>query len=178
MKTEELNEIEARASKATPGPWHDAGFGYVVKRGPAAIAEDAEDPCHPDITCVAVMNDWEGHPHALDDAKFVVAAREDVPALVAEVRSLRAEVEVLRGVGCEEYGDGPCGVCLRCMHAKGRRDGIEAMRGPMHDQRAIGAEAEREACAAICDEAARMPDRHLSAVAADLAERIRARGAR
>jgi hypothetical protein len=27
---------------------------------------------------------------------------------------LRGEVEMLRGVGCNEGGDGPCGACLKC----------------------------------------------------------------
>ena len=36
----------------------------------------------------------------------------------------RAEVEMLRGVGCMEDGDGPCGVCLKCAY----RRGAEAMR--------------------------------------------------
>jgi hypothetical protein len=35
-----------------------------------------------------------------------------------------AEVDVLRGVGCEEDGDGSCGVCRKCAY----RRGAEAMR--------------------------------------------------
>lgn len=38
--------------------------------------------------------------------------------------ALRAEVDVLRGVGCCAGGDGPCGVCLKCAY----RHGAEAMR--------------------------------------------------
>ena len=36
----------------------------------------------------------------------------------------RAEVEMLRGVGCLEDGDGPCGACRKCAY----RRGAEAMR--------------------------------------------------
>lgn len=35
-----------------------------------------------------------------------------------------AEVDMLRGVGCMEDGDGPCGVCRKCAY----RRGAEAMR--------------------------------------------------
>lgn len=31
---------------------------------------------------------------------------------------LQAEVDMLRGVGCSEDGDGPCGVCLKCVKAE------------------------------------------------------------
>jgi hypothetical protein len=31
--------------------------------------------------------------------------------------ALRAEVEMLRGVGCMEDGDGPCGACVKCLRA-------------------------------------------------------------
>lgn len=34
------------------------------------------------------------------------------------IETLRAEVDVLRGVGCEEDGDGPCGVCVKCLRRK------------------------------------------------------------
>lgn len=42
-----------------------------------------------------------------------------------------AEVDVLRGVGCNVDGDGPCGVCRKCAYRR-------------------GAEAMREACAQRC----------------------------
>lgn len=29
-----------------------------------------------------------------------------------------AEVEMLRGVGCNEDGDGPCGVCIKCLRTE------------------------------------------------------------
>lgn len=41
--------------------------------------------------------------------------------LIAEVRRLRAEVEMLRGVGCLEDGDGPCGCCVKCLPILARR---------------------------------------------------------
>ncbi len=137
----DLDAIEERANAAKPGPWHYLhGYGF----------------------------DWHpsGDGPSTPNVVFACRAREDVPALVAEVRRLRAEVERARKkaddyerdwyIAKSEFGDA---------RAKLRAN-IEAARAE-----------EREACARICDdEAARVPDRHLSAVAADLADRIRARG--
>lgn len=43
-----------------------------------------------------------------------------------EIRALRAEIEMLRGVGCREAKDGepesgPCGVCLKCAEERGAK---------------------------------------------------------
>lgn len=37
--------------------------------------------------------------------------------LVEALNNARAEVEMLRGVGCNEDGDGPCGACVKCLRA-------------------------------------------------------------
>lgn len=73
MTDAQLKAIEERAEKATPGPW-----GVNGQRGDAY---------------------WYGYVHAgdtpIDDvfreenAAFIAHSREDVPALVAEVRRLR-----------------------------------------------------------------------------------------
>ena len=34
------------------------------------------------------------------------------------VERLQAEVDMLRGVGCLEDGDGPCGVCIKCLRLR------------------------------------------------------------
>ena len=49
------------------------------------------------------------------------------------IQSLKAEIEMLRGVGCSEDGDGPCGVCARCLKCA-YQQGAERMR-----QAAMGA---------------------------------------
>lgn len=46
----------------------------------------------------------------------------------AEIERLTAEVEMLRGVGCEEDGDGPCGVCIKCKPAQERRAVVAVMK--------------------------------------------------
>lgn len=40
---------------------------------------------------------------------------------VVERDITRAEVEMLRGVGCGDGGDGPCGVCMQCLRAEIQR---------------------------------------------------------
>jgi hypothetical protein len=82
MTNEELTAIEARANAATPGPWegktnsgmvstHDA-YGTVFETGCGCCTDNGL---------------------SAEDAAFISAARVDVPALVAEVRRLRALVE-------------------------------------------------------------------------------------
>lgn len=85
MDEAKLSEIEARASSATPGPWlmeHDVWH--------PVIRQSQFDGFGP-IVCREANGDsglrW--HPNA----DFISHAREDVPALVAEVRRLREALE-------------------------------------------------------------------------------------
>jgi hypothetical protein len=47
-----------------------------------------------------------------------------IDVLISQRDMARAEVETLRGVGCMENGDGPCGVCIKCAH-RGLNNGIK-----------------------------------------------------
>ncbi len=106
MTDQELSEIERRASVASPGPWRpqshrDSPPGRIepltqpVVRGPAPLGGSRR------IAGVGCGNNasWRrGRPtpqreQEEADAAFIAAAREDVPALLAEVRRLRAELE-------------------------------------------------------------------------------------
>ena len=72
----DLDEIERDAKAATPGPWNDDGV---------SVNGEDEDG---NIAMEWVANgDYAGHA---DDARFIAAARTDVPALVARVRELQA----------------------------------------------------------------------------------------
>lgn len=77
MTDEELKAIEERANAATPGPWR--GFDTGVLSGPRWV----------------VGNEESRQFYNLADGRFIAHAREDVPALIAEVRRLRAENERL-----------------------------------------------------------------------------------
>jgi hypothetical protein len=89
---QELNEIESRANAATPGPWHlnSADGGYTVCTGPE---DDTEGPHE----CIASIFD-SADDSDFKNAVFCAHAREDVPALIDEVRRLRAEAEKNRRV--------------------------------------------------------------------------------
>lgn len=115
----DLDAIQARADAATPGPWVDTK-GYhltclledendcertsaireriVFHNGVVHHEHDERQPSPELLTIngdlIAGAYDWEEWgilKHA--DTEFIVHAREDIPALVAEVRRLRAIVE-------------------------------------------------------------------------------------
>lgn len=76
MKPEQINAIKERAAKATPGTWvvrkHTGGIIDVVS------VETTEH--HEYLTRIELGE--------IEDAEFIAHAREDVPALVAEVERL------------------------------------------------------------------------------------------
>lgn len=54
-----------------------------------------------------------------------------------DIDTLRAQLEVLQGVGCEEDGDGPCGVCIKCAlagkHVKSNTKEIDDLKSQIDD---------------------------------------------
>lgn len=75
---EELEAIKARVEAATPGPWVDMGDTFY------------ESVCsvpglHTGVTPICMDPEGDDRPQ---DRAFIAAAREDVPALVAEVERL------------------------------------------------------------------------------------------
>jgi hypothetical protein len=84
----DLDAIAARAKLATPGPWA-TGLDACIR------AEGRNGQFS-----VAFINPAEGlqQPNAI----FVAAAREDVPALVAELRALRPMRELLIHIATDE----------------------------------------------------------------------------
>jgi hypothetical protein len=81
----DLDRIEARAEAATPGPWfakeNDLIGGWCVMPVddvPSNGVHEVADFAHREA------------------AEFIAAARSDVPALVARVRALEAEVRMLK----------------------------------------------------------------------------------
>ena len=80
-----LDAIEARAKAATPGPWR--------------VTLDFGDPgeIHGPDGEIDLYVFYDG-PQITYDGEFITHAREDIPALTAEVRRLKAqlETEILR----------------------------------------------------------------------------------
>ena len=89
MTDQELNEIEARVNAATPGPWIAANRDEIHDKETrfdehgARIGATANGIATMDCTNVE------------NNRQFIVHARKDVPALLAEVRQLRAERDAI-----------------------------------------------------------------------------------
>ncbi len=84
MTDEELNRLEALANAATPGPWRyddsDADPCVITQTG-QYIAQTSYDQ--------QSVSRGDRDYHA--DAHFIVASRDAVPTLIAEVRRLRGD---------------------------------------------------------------------------------------
>lgn len=84
----DLDEIEARASEALPGPWQRNGVRSIVREDSIVITGGDGQA----YFFAPIGRTGADHAAAIRDAKFIAAARADVPALVAEVRRLRGLV--------------------------------------------------------------------------------------
>lgn len=108
LTAQQLDEIQARANAATDGPWgvyefggdslieiaadlEDTGCGYRARRTIARFEDEPldNDPTHREWTA---EEDWA---QVQADATFVAHAPEDVAALLAEVRRLKAQRKYL-----------------------------------------------------------------------------------
>ena len=81
----DLESIKKRLTAATPGPWawasapaEGAAGGYVL---------------------TAVTGDG---PHASFDAEFIAHAPTDIRALLAEVKRLRAQIDAVKALHCQD----------------------------------------------------------------------------
>jgi hypothetical protein len=83
MNEEQLQAIKERANKATPGPWEEvAESGQWWITGPVLEYDFVMSTNTEDIK--------------QEDVDFIAHAREDVPALITEIRSLRAKLDAYR----------------------------------------------------------------------------------
>lgn len=103
---EQLAEWEKLANATEPGPWHlkaDSRNCLCV----ATLDEDDEDGVDYWIAEMvgSIGDDNDGSQHAM----FIAEAREAVPALIAEVRRLRAELNIytplLASRAMSEFGE-------------------------------------------------------------------------
>ena len=79
LTDEQLDAIAARANAAQPGPW----LRYTQSDHASLRSSNGE------MVAGTFGWEWGGIEHEAD-ADFIAHAREDVPALLAEVRRLRA----------------------------------------------------------------------------------------
>jgi hypothetical protein len=84
MKKEEIEVIKRRCEAATPGKWEIDDHRYDAKTG----GKWERAGCF--IEAIALEGYASGEWYLSEaDAEFIAAARQDVPALVAEVEKLR-----------------------------------------------------------------------------------------
>jgi hypothetical protein len=81
----DLDAIKRRTEAATPGPWQELATdwndnGFMVSGYVARLRDDGR------------VDDITGDGLPLADAEFIAHARTDIPALVAEIESLRAKL--------------------------------------------------------------------------------------
>jgi hypothetical protein len=55
---------------------------------------------------------------SLEHHQQVLAELAESTALTTRAIAQAEQYKMLRGVGCSEDGDGPCGVCLKCHKAR------------------------------------------------------------
>lgn len=93
MSEIDLDAIEARAAAATGGPWFNATCSACSSCERAAEREcEHGDRIGRSVDSLLCFFDDEGAPrfwHHDTDGEFVAHAREDIPALCAEIRRLR-----------------------------------------------------------------------------------------
>lgn len=81
---EYLDEIKARTQAATPGPWESYGV----------LKDSLHRSVAPEI-CNLDDGEYVENPNADADAKFIAAARSDVPNLECGCRNLKGKVAAL-----------------------------------------------------------------------------------
>ena len=98
MTVEQLAAIEVRVSSATPGPWFtdDRNDGEIWAGEENPGCAKAGDIHVADVFPVADLMEYyhasEVNDPWLANANFIAHAREDIPALLAEVDRLRAQL--------------------------------------------------------------------------------------
>jgi len=94
MSELDLDAIEARAKAATPGPWKVTGATIVWSPIAKAVIAEASELRPTACKYVEFTKVELGSPdfdEVCANAAFIYHAREDVPALIAELRKLREE---------------------------------------------------------------------------------------
>lgn len=92
MNKEQLNAIKKRAEKATSGPWKVYQDEFSTRISSELIHPQLKGPA-PVITEAHDVHGVIGIYISANDTDFIVHAREDVPALIAEVERLRGVLE-------------------------------------------------------------------------------------
>jgi len=94
MTREELEAIEAREKAATPGPWKKASLSEDYGAGYGMTTFFVKQP-DGNLYRIGSADTSKKYIEENNNAEFVAHSRQDVPALIAEVKRLSAELEHL-----------------------------------------------------------------------------------
>lgn len=129
MTKDRIAAIRAEIAAATEGPWTAEDDGNMNSMKYRIVQYHADRIRREQGIVTSARHQYHALVKTKEDAQLIARAPYNLKALTDEVESLQAEVEMLRGVGCSEDGDGPCGVCRKCAFKKG----AEAMREAVVD---------------------------------------------
>jgi hypothetical protein len=101
VSTLDIDAIEARANAATPGPWEVVRFDNHSCSAVYGIGQYAGGLAPPVVVSWCEGDNPQGHKAEYggssdEDDAFISASRTDIPALCAEVRRLRVQLENAR----------------------------------------------------------------------------------
>jgi hypothetical protein len=105
-----LERIEEREKAATPGPWRrveeyaDEPGDYVIEECPT---KDRSRGGYCIVAQTLIEDGYGRSPQERKDAAFIAAARTDVPALLASLRSAVEGLERITTCYCESSGSCP-----------------------------------------------------------------------
>lgn len=109
----DLDAIKARAGAASPGPWEvsmfDSGHSKFEMSVSVIASHNGDSIADMDGLGRTHNEDPRFQDDGLRDADFIAHARDDIPALVAEVKSLTAQLQAAQATIAEAlsyFGDG------------------------------------------------------------------------
>ncbi len=114
MTEEELFRLEELGEKATPRPWYvvserDENEEYIASvNGNGRLGNGGYYTVNDRTDCTGWNTDsgLSGYGLAKEDAEYVVAACNAVPALIARIRELKTELKALNdNPGCPRCGE-------------------------------------------------------------------------
>ena len=131
----DIMQILDRANKATPGPWEWDSYSTIAASVPQdsplnAAGED--DPPVAFIGVIAQAPEYEGmgdelhHPETRANAKFIAAARTDIPRLVRNLQETKAALKHVGQSKIKLADDENGWSCMWCGEPE-REDSIEHM---------------------------------------------------
>lgn len=89
MTDTDLDRLDALAAAATPGPWHPTWLALGIRH-----LDRNWEPYHENLPDEFELPCRHHDDSGMTDAAFICEARTALPALIAEVRRLRAEKRV------------------------------------------------------------------------------------